>query len=393
MLTIIGVKNKAVRVQNLPLRFLVITFCLAILSLTFSFQITEAQQKPLSLAQVLTGLQSKSGGFTLAQKNTFITTRVRQRGVTFRLTAEIEKELRQAGASPTLIRTIRANSPRVITTPSPNDPDTSTKPNASYKEIRVEPNVVKDGVRGINIVATFSVYNLRNVKSDIVYRFQRNGQMLKSTDPNYSTKTGTLSARRFLNPKYSATVYEDLAAFIPYKAFQLQPGVHNLKLDADVILRDGTQVKHLTLQDMRLVIPATTIIRKTGSATLGRLWVDYDVRQNGQLGMVVHVKMTVRNMKDRNAYIQVLFAKQDGTKLYARTSKYKSPTGQTAAYRIIKPIYASARFNDVSVFLPYREFNLPVGKHNISLHADVVYTDYSQLGHLGYKSFVYTRSR
>lgn len=381
------------RVQNLPLRSLVITFCLVVLSSAFTFQITQAQAKPLSLAQVLTGLQSKSGGFTLTQKNTFITTRVRQRGVTFRLTAEIERELRQAGASATLIRTIRANSPRVTPTPNPRDPDTSTKPNASYKDIKIVPNVVKDGVRGINIVATFSVYNLRNVKSDIVYRFQKNGQFLKGSDPNYRTKTGTLSARRFLSPKYSATVYEDLAAFIPYKAFPLQPGVHNLKLDADVILRDGTQVKHLTLQDMRLVIPSPSIIRKNGSVTPGEIWVDYDVRRDGKLGMVVHAKMTVRNMKDRNAYLQVLFAKQDGTILYGRTAKYKSPTGQTAAYRIIKPIYASARFNDVSVFIPYSEFNLPVGKHSIRLHADLVYTDYSQLGHLGYKSFVYTRSR
>ena len=122
--------------------------------IAFAFALTvnvRTQDKPLSLAQVLTGLQSQSGGLTMAQKNEFITQRVRQRGITFRLTTQIENELRQAGASFSLISAIRQKSPQVRPTPT----NTIEKPNAEFEDIWVEQDITENGEKGMRIYATF----------------------------------------------------------------------------------------------------------------------------------------------------------------------------------------------------------------------------------------------
>lgn len=377
--------------RSIPLRVLVLTIGFLLVSLSFSLQITNSQTTPLSLAQILTGLQSRSGGFTIAQKNEFITKRVEENGITFRLTPEIESELRIAGASNALIRAIRQKSPTTRPTPRPSVLPDEEKPNADFERIWVEQNVVVNGESGMRIYANFNVYNMKGVQSDIVYRFQRDGAFLNGSTPEYRTQTGHLSTRRLLKPAYSATVYEELDAFIPYKEFSLSPGVHDLKMDADVILRDGTIVKHLTLQDIKVVIPSPTM--KKGSATLEKMWIDYNVQEAGKLGMVVHVKVTVRGLKDEDLYLQLLFEKQDGTKLSSNNKVYRNPEGQTAAYKRMRPIYDSALFNDVAVFIPYEEFNLPVGKYDLRIHADLIYTDYSTLQHLDYYNFTYSRNK
>ncbi len=381
-------KDETVRFKTLSSRFLTIAFCAAVISLTATFQTIQSQTKPLSLAQVLTGLQSRSGGFTLVQKNTFITKRVHQKGVTFKLTPEIQKELKTAGASATLIRAIRLKSPRTTRPPTADE----AKPNAVNKKIVLKHNVIENGKKGVKILANFNVYNLKGIKTDVVFRFKKSGKYLTSSNKEFATKAGHLNGRRYLTPAHRATVYENLEVFIPYKEFNLGYGIHNLQMVSYVIYRDGKIVSHLGSQNLRLVIPSPTI-RKTGTAKLGKIWMDYNVTENGVKGLRINVNMTVSGMKDRDAYLQVLFTKKDGTKLYTTNKTYQGKNRQTAVFRNIRPIHTSARFTNLSVFIPYKEFKVSVGKHTIKLHADVVYTDYSLLSHLSYKSFAFSRQK
>lgn len=95
---------------------IIILFCVVFLS--FININTSAQQKlpvqqKLTLAMVLTGLYTQGNTLTtntLAKRNSYIIKRVRQLGITFNLTSEIEKELRNAGATNRLIETIRGKS-------------------------------------------------------------------------------------------------------------------------------------------------------------------------------------------------------------------------------------------------------------------------------------------
>lgn len=379
-------EKNTVKLLTLSAKFFSITLCLSIVSLVATFQVAHSQTNRLSLAQVLTGLQSKSGGFTLAQKNIFITKRVREKGVTFKLTPEIRKELQTAGASNALIRMISLKTPRTFKPPTTEE----AKPRAVNKKISFERNAVVDGKRGLKIIANFNVYNLKGVKSDIVFRFKKGNRYITSSNKSFSTKAGHLSARRYLTPAHSATVYEELEVFIPYKEFNLGYGNHNLQLVSYVIYRDGKIVSHLGNQNFRLNIPSPTI-RKTGTARLSRMWMDYNVTEDGVKGMRVNVKMSVSGMRNRDAYLQVLFTKKDGTKLYTSNQTYRSPSGQLALYRNLRPRSASASYNNLSMFIPYSEIKVSKGKHTLSVHADVVYTDYSLLKHLDIKSFSFSR--
>lgn len=97
------------------LSFLLLTFLT--LSLTAIPQTAQAQQAQLSLADILIGLRSKKA--TLAERNILLTGAVKNRGITFSLTPEIEKELANTGAGAELIEAIRQKNPKAAATPTP----------------------------------------------------------------------------------------------------------------------------------------------------------------------------------------------------------------------------------------------------------------------------------
>src|SRR5688572_6473678 len=75
-----------------------------------------AQSRQLSLADILVALRSPK--VTLVERNRILSDAVKERGVTFTLSAQLEKELAATGASPELIAAIReVTKPKVEPTP------------------------------------------------------------------------------------------------------------------------------------------------------------------------------------------------------------------------------------------------------------------------------------
>lgn len=93
-----------------------------ILTLTLSLH---AQQPQLTLADLLIGLRSKK--VSLVDRNTILAEAVKQRGITFALSAEIEKELVATGAAANLLDAIREKNPvPVVPSPTPTPTPTPT---------------------------------------------------------------------------------------------------------------------------------------------------------------------------------------------------------------------------------------------------------------------------
>ncbi len=90
-----------------------------IFSLTLFSQIAVAQQSQLSLVDIVAVLRSKK--VPIDERNQLLTEGVRQRGVTFAINPDLEKELRNAGADDALVAAIREKSPviKVSATPQP----------------------------------------------------------------------------------------------------------------------------------------------------------------------------------------------------------------------------------------------------------------------------------
>jgi hypothetical protein len=127
------------------------------------------------------------------------------------------------------------------------------------------------------------------------------------------------------------------------------------------------------------------------SAKFEKIWVDYNVRENGRLGMRIHVKFSVYNMKDVDSYMAVYFEKSDGTKLKSTAKKFSSKDGQVAVYRSIKPGYDDTIYKDLEVFMPYDELKLGRGKYDLKMDADVIYENGDLVEHLGYHDFQYEK--
>jgi TonB family protein len=127
-------------------RFAAYFFMMALM-FTLSLSL-HAQQPQLTLADLLIGLRSKK--VSLADRNTILAEAVKQRGVTFKLAADIEKELTATGATKNLLDAIREKTPVIavpVPTPSPvpvaTPVPTPTPPDFSFYQTRADLNLGK----------------------------------------------------------------------------------------------------------------------------------------------------------------------------------------------------------------------------------------------------------
>ncbi|HEX6126098.1 MAG TPA: TonB family protein [Pyrinomonadaceae bacterium] len=162
----------------------------------------QAQSPQLSLADLLIGLRSKK--VTLQERNTILTEAVRQRGVTFVISPEIEKELETTGASPTLIEAIRQKSaPKHVPAPvvakaTPTPIPSPTPPDFSFYQTRADQNAGK----GEFTLALADYTKSLEMKSDNAAAYLNRGKT------HYNLRSYDLSVKDFdkaleLNPKDS----------------------------------------------------------------------------------------------------------------------------------------------------------------------------------------------
>lgn len=125
------------------------------------------------------------------------------------------------------------------------------------------------------------------------------------------------------------------------------------------------------------------------SAEFEKIWVDYNVKENGRLGMRIHVKFKTHNMKNMRSYLGIYFEKRDGTMLKTKNKKFASTDGQVAIYKFITPNYDSTVYDDAELFMPYDELNLGRGKFNLTMSVDVIYEKGGLIDHLEDYDFIY----
>ena len=100
-----------------------------------------------------------------------------------------------------------------------------------------------------------------------------------------------------MKPGYPTTDYEDADIFLPYSELNLRKGDWNLKLDIDLSYEDGESDSASRLQELSSLRRRPSLPnppkRPDISATVNRVWVDYDVIENRRKGMRIHVNFEV----------------------------------------------------------------------------------------------------
>ena len=157
---------------------------------------TFAQSPPLSLADLLIGLRSKK--VKIEERNQILTTAVKERGVTFAMSPEIEKELAATGADANLIAAVKAKSqpvkPVAVATPAPTP--TPAPPDAAFFQKRADEHADKG-----EFDAAFNDYTKAvEMKGDDANLYMKRGRTLVSLK-SYDRSVKDFDKAIELNPK------------------------------------------------------------------------------------------------------------------------------------------------------------------------------------------------
>jgi hypothetical protein len=266
----------------------------------------------------------------------------------------------------------------------------SVAPRATFERMWVDYDVMEGNQNGMRIHVKFTAYELKNTDCQLGIYFQdENGNPLKDKNKRLYTTKGNVAVFKDLKPGHAATVYNDLTVFMPYDELDLGDGSYNLKMDVDLIYEDGELIQHLTAYNFNYRQNYNKPGNKNPTGKVDRVWVDYDVTENGQFGMRIHVKFTAANMKGIDSYLAIYFEKESGERLTSSDSRFQSKAGDVAAYRSLKPGYDQTEYNDLTVFMPYSELHLGVGNHNLKMDIDLIQENGTFIDHLYFHVFSY----
>ncbi len=258
---------------------------------------------------------------------------------------------------------------------------------------------IKEGDKlGMRLHIKFTAKNLKATDCQIRILFNYDGndeKPLLDNNKQFYTTDGKVALFRDLKPGFNPASYADYQLFMPYDELDLTYGEYNLKMDVDLIFKDGELIQHLTNYPFKYskkkpaTTPTTTHTTSTPTATFDRMWVEYDVTESGQLGMRMHMKFTVAKMKGIKGYMVFFFERPDGTRLKSYDNKFQSKGNDVAVYKEVTPGFDPAVYSDYSAFIPYSELHLTVGEHNLKIDADLIYENGTLIQHMGFENFKY----
>jgi hypothetical protein len=128
----------------------------------------------------------------------------------------------------------------------PGAPKSSSKPDAIFEDMWVDYDVIQNGRKGMKIHVKFKTTNMKDVDGYVAVYFEnKNGDKIKGISTEFRSTSGQLAVYKSIRPSYSDAVYEDEQLFIPYNEFDLGKGRYDLKMDADIIYKNGDIIKHL----------------------------------------------------------------------------------------------------------------------------------------------------
>jgi hypothetical protein len=277
------------------------------------------------------------------------------------------------------------------------------EPRAEYKSIRVDYNATEKGEKGMRIYVSFSTFEMKNVPSFLIVNFADDeGNLLRDRNGKMRNSAGNVVALRELNPQYDPADFNDLAVFMPYSELDLGNGNWDLLMDVDVTYKNGDLIQHLITKrfnynqgkgsDRELEDEEEMETPASNVGKLNRIWIDYNVTQNGRLGMRVHVDFEVSGLKGSDIMLAVRIFGEDNEMLTSKSAAYQNESEQFEINYPLKPGFETTAYEDVSVFIPYEEIVIGKGVWNLKLDVDIEYESHELIQHLGIKEFQFKRN-
>jgi hypothetical protein len=285
-------------------------------------------------------------------------------------------------------------------------------PDATIQGLWVDHGVVKDGRDGMVMHFAITVYEMKDKEAILCVDFRFNDDdpfpyiYHKGKLDKFHPDTGYLSIETLLKPRFDESIYDDLEVFMPYDEFDLKPGTYDLMAEVHIMSPDHKGIRFLDTYEFEFTSydasrsannknGLTRINPVTNSgprANIDSSWIEHNISVDGKSGMNLHYRFTTYDMKDSTAYIMVLFMYAGRTGLLQDKNKsYVSSKGNVAAFAKIVPGYPEAWFKDMVVFMPYDEFDLDKGVHDLIIDTRLIHTDGRLISSFGYQSVRYTK--
>ena len=287
------------------------------------------------------------------------------------------------------------------------------EPSATLQKMWVDYDATENGRSGMMMHVAFTVYDLKGREGLLGFYFKYNDEKPDSyirhtgNTNKYHSASGILSAVKTLIPNYEVSIYDDVEVFMPYDEFKLDPGEHELTIDVQFQNKNtGRAIAFFEFYDFSFTEPDNSrsatkkavVVKNRPAATTGpratfdTLWVDFDVKENNEMGMRIHFKFITYAMKDTQASVAIYFMynTNEMKTLKDKNQKFLSGSGDVAAYLDINPGYDTAYFNDLVLFMPYAELDLGPGTYELLMDTKVIYRRGGLISNFVYQPFKYT---
>ena len=121
------------------------------------------------------------------------------------------------------------------------------------------------------------------------------------------------------------------------------------------------------------------------------LKIDYDVTENGQLGMRIKQNFLIYNAQNSKCMMAAYFYNADDNKALLDKNGIKaSVDGHVAAYSEFIPGYQNTQYTDLSIFLPYDELELGSGNFRLKCYVAIFDPTLKLITSGGYQYFTFT---
>jgi hypothetical protein len=266
----------------------------------------------------------------------------------------------------------------------------SFSPSGVFKSCWIDYNISEGGQKGMRIHVNFEVTGLKGVDSKLVARVQTEDGEYLTSNSSYSNDDGQLETYFSMKPGYPTTVYEDADMFLPYSEIDLGKGVWSLKLDIDLSYDSGELIQHMAYKEFEFTQGSGNTSKTEISATVNRVWIDYDVFEDRKKGMRIHVNFEVTGLKGVDSKLTARVRRENDSFVMSNTS-YANGNGELEVAFEMKPGFPTTVYKDATIFLPYDEIALRKGVWNLKLDIDLNYDNGDLINHLAYHEFEFTK--
>jgi hypothetical protein len=230
----------------------------------------------------------------------------------------------------------------------------------SVNDFSFNENASKNGLRGIEITLTLECEKKCNTLAKTIITIcdkKKSPYPAKDEGFSYEGNCAIVSLDTISSEKHI------LKKFIPFRSL---PKVQRVKgffseeygFWCNISIMDKNDECVYTSYEELLFEKPADYDKLYASVSVDKVWVDYNVYQDGAKGMLIHVKFDVANALGEICRCVAYFYKVDGSKLKDTNNRFCTDDGQVSTSEFFSPGYASTYYGDFSFFMPISELHV-----------------------------------